>query len=170
MTHLFFAMCLTAAVAGDGQTGLPRRSAGEAGPTVEGAWRADSDHDWTRSNNERWISIQFQHDGSNNGIGIPGRDVPALADRRSDGPIHFTLRRDAGTFDFTGRLADGRGRGDFRFYGGITIEKLVQFRIHGVDADLIRRAKAHGFNDLSAEDLVDLAIHGRRWLKTDCEL
>jgi hypothetical protein len=30
---------------------------------------------------------------------------------------------------------------------------------------LIRRAKAHGFNDLSADDLVDLAIHGRRWLK-----
>jgi hypothetical protein len=41
----------------------------------------------------------------------------------------------------------------------------VQFRIHGVDEDLIRRAKARGFNDLSADDLVDLAIHGRRWLR-----
>jgi len=51
-------------------------------------------------------------------------------------------------------------------YGGIKIDKLVQFRIHGVDADFVRRAKAHNFNDLSADDLVELAIHGRRWLKS----
>ena len=50
-------------------------------------------------------------------------------------------------------------------YPNVKIDRLVQFRIHGVDEDLIRRAKAHGFNDLSADDLVDLAIHGRRWLK-----
>ena len=31
--------------------------------------------------------------------------------------------------------------------------------------DLIRRAKAHNFTNLSADDLIDLAIHGRRWLK-----
>ena len=47
----------------------------------------------------------------------------------------------------------------------IKLDRLVQFRIHGVDEDLIRRARAHGFNDLSADDLVDLAIHGRRWLR-----
>ena len=50
-------------------------------------------------------------------------------------------------------------------YAGVKIDKLVQFRIHGVDEDLIRSAKAHGFNDLTADDLIDLAIHGRRWLK-----
>jgi hypothetical protein len=50
-------------------------------------------------------------------------------------------------------------------YGNIKVERLVEFRIHGVDEDLIRRAKAHGFDNLSADDLVDLAIHGRRWLR-----
>ena len=105
MTHLLLAICLSAAAAGGQQTKA----------TVEGTWRADYDNYWTRANNERWISIQLQHDGSNNGIGVPERDLPALADRRSDGPIHFTLRRDAGPFDFTGRFADGRGRGDFTF-------------------------------------------------------
>jgi len=50
-------------------------------------------------------------------------------------------------------------------YGNIKVERLVEFRIHGVDEDLIRSARAHGFNNLSADDLVDLAIHGRRWLK-----
>ena len=106
MKHLILAMCLGAAVTGGGQ---------QTKPTVEGTWRADYDNYWTRSNNERWISLQLQHDGSNNGLGIPERDVPALTDRRADGPIHFTLRRDAGTFDFTGRLTGGRGRGDFTF-------------------------------------------------------
>ena len=43
----------------------------------------------------------------------------------------------------------------------------MQFRIHGVDEDLIRSAKAHNFNNLSADDLIDLAIHGRRWLKPE---
>src|SRR5258708_31446333 len=109
MKHLILAICLSAGVAGGGQ---PTK------PTVEGTWRADSDNYWTRSNSERWISIQLQYDGGTNGfgVGVLSRDVPALADRRADGPIHFTLRRDAGTLDFTGRLADGRGRGDFKFF------------------------------------------------------
>jgi hypothetical protein len=51
-------------------------------------------------------------------------------------------------------------------FGSVKIDKLVQFRIHGVDEDLIRRAKAHNFTNLSADDLIDLAIHGRRWLKS----
>jgi hypothetical protein len=50
-------------------------------------------------------------------------------------------------------------------YGGVGVERLVQFRIHGVDADLVRDLKAHGFSNLSADDLVDFSIHGKRWLK-----
>jgi len=50
-------------------------------------------------------------------------------------------------------------------YGDVKVDRLVEFRIHGVDADFVRAAKAHGFNNLSAEDLVDLSIHGRRWIK-----
>jgi hypothetical protein len=51
-------------------------------------------------------------------------------------------------------------------YSGLKIEKLVAFRIHGVDEDLIRAAKDHNFTNLSADDLIDLAIHGRRWLRS----
>src|SRR5687767_14633313 len=107
MKHLFLALALTAAVAdGDAQ---------QTASTVRGTWRADSDNYWTRSNNERWINIQLQRDHSNSGIGISEREVPALADRRADGPIQFALRRDAGRLDFTGRISNGRGSGDFTF-------------------------------------------------------
>jgi hypothetical protein len=51
-------------------------------------------------------------------------------------------------------------------YGGVKVNKLVEFRIHGVDEEFVAAAKAHNFNNLSADDLIDLAIHGRRWLKT----
>jgi hypothetical protein len=46
------------------------------------------------------------------------------------------------------------------------VDKLVQFRVHGVDEEFIAAAKAHNFINLSADDLIELAIHGRRWLKT----
>jgi hypothetical protein len=164
MKHLIFAMCLSAAM-GDG--GAQTR------PTVEGTWRADYDNYWTRSNSERWISIQLQHDGGNSGIGVLERDVPALADRRADGPIHFTLRRDAGTFDFTGRLADGRGRGDFKFfpdadfvsgmgrlgYARLTDDDVWRFAMHDVTRQYVSDFKTAGYA-LDASDLIKTRIHG----------
>src|SRR4029079_142439 len=85
--------------------------------TVEGTWRADYDNYWTRDGNERWVSIQLRREGEfgNSGLGIPGREVPPLNDRGAQGPIHFTLRRDAGSFVFDGTAANGRASGDFRF-------------------------------------------------------
>jgi hypothetical protein len=50
-------------------------------------------------------------------------------------------------------------------YGSLSRARLVQFRIHGVDADFIREVRAAGYKNLSAEELVDFSIHGRRWLK-----
>jgi hypothetical protein len=50
-------------------------------------------------------------------------------------------------------------------YPDVKVDRLVQFRIHGVDPDLVRDLKARGFNNLSEDDLVDFSIHGRRWLK-----
>jgi hypothetical protein len=41
----------------------------------------------------------------------------------------------------------------------------VQFRIHGVDGAFIRETRAAGYKDLSARDLVDMSIHGRRWVR-----
>ncbi len=166
MKHLLFAMCLA---------GVTTADAGQATATatVEGTWRSDFDNYWTRSNNERWISLQLQHDGSNSGIGIPERDVPALADRRADGPVHFTLRRDAGTFDFTGRIADGRGRGDFKFtpdtgfisgmsglgYARLTNDEVWRFAMHDVTRTYVSDFKKAGYAP-DTSDLIKTRIHG----------
>ncbi|MEO8077620.1 MAG: hypothetical protein ABI818_14925 [Acidobacteriota bacterium] len=49
-------------------------------------------------------------------------------------------------------------------YGDLSIDRLVQFRIHGVDAEFVRKTRAAGFKGLDAQDLVDMRIHGRRWM------
>jgi hypothetical protein len=163
MKHLLLALCLAGTMTdGDAQQ-----------TTVRGTWRADYDNYWTRSNNERWISIQLQHDHSNNGIGVPEREVPALADRRADGPIQFTLRRDAGRFDFTGRISDGRGRGDFTFipdpdfvsgmgrlgYARLSDDDVWRFAMHDVSRDYVTGFKTAGYQ-LDTSDLIKSRIHG----------
>ena len=174
MTHLIFAICLTAAVAAPQSAASSRRSLGERSPTVEGTWRADSDNSWTRTGNDRWISIQLQHDGSNNGIGIPERELPALADRRADGPIHFTLKRDAGLFDFTGRFTSGRGRGDFTFtpdaeflsgmgrlgYPNLSDKDVWRSAMHDVSRAFAQDVKQQGAKALDIDELVKMRIHG----------
>src|SRR5918993_2110787 len=162
MKHFLLALVFATTTDAAGQTAA-----------IEGTWRADYDNYWTRNNDERWISIQLQHDGSNNGIGISERDVPALADRRATGPIKFTLRRDAGTFDFTGQAADGRARGEFRFtpstdfvsgmsrlgYTRLSGDDVWRFAMHDVSRDYVTGFKNAGYQ-LDTSDLIKSRIHG----------
>jgi len=45
-------------------------------------------------------------------------------------------------------------------YPDLSIEQLLQMRIHGIDADYIKAMKAAGFDNLSFEELMQLRIHG----------
>ncbi len=51
-------------------------------------------------------------------------------------------------------------------YGDVPVNQLVQFRIHHVDAEFVRQANDAGFKNLDADDLIDLSIHGRRWMRS----
>jgi len=181
MKHLILAMCLAARVA-DGDA-LPAPQAGTAAtatapaanerPTVQGTWQTDYDNYWTRNNSDRWISIQLRYDEGNSGFGIPEREVPALSDRRSDGPVQFALRRDAGRFDFSGRMADGRGRGDFSFtpsidfisamgrlgYSRLSDRDVWRFAMHDVTRTYVTDFKNAGYQ-LDTSDLIKSRIHG----------
>ena len=46
-------------------------------------------------------------------------------------------------------------------YDRLPIDKLVEFRIHGVSAKFIKDLKDAGYTDLSPDDLVEIRIHGR---------
>jgi hypothetical protein len=165
MKHLLLALCLAGVTGGTAQQTRPG--------TVDGTWRADSGSYWYRSSNERLISIQLQRDGGTNGMGIPERDVPALADPRADGPVHFGLTRDAGTFDFTGRITGGRARGDFTFtpdadfvsgmgrlgYARLTDEDVWRFGVHDVSREYVSDFKKAGYAP-DTSDLIKTRIHG----------
>jgi hypothetical protein len=169
MKHLLLALCLAAGVA-DGEPG--QAAAAQDRVTVRGTWRADPDNYWTRNNNERWVSLQLRYDDNNSGIGIPEREVPALGDRRSDGPIHFTLSRDAGRFDFTGEVSNGRGRGDFTFapsadfvsgmqqlgYARVSDEDVWRFAMHDVTRTYVSDFKKAGYQ-LDTSELIKSRIH-----------
>jgi hypothetical protein len=173
MKHLLLALCLAAPVADLEQARNAPARPSQDRVTVRGTWRADDDNYWTRTNNERWISLQLRYEAGNSGIGIPERDVPALTDRRADGPIHFTLQRDAGLFDFTGDVVSGHGRGDFTFapssdfksgmqrlgYPALSDEDVWRFAMHDITRTYVTDFKNAGYQ-LDTSDLIKSRIHG----------
>ncbi len=166
MKHVLFALCLAGATQPSGNA------------TVQGTWRADSGNGWMRTNSERWVSVQLAYDDHHTSIGIPERDVPQLADDRTDGALHFALQRDAGTIDFTGRSAFGFASGDFRFLPnrdfapgmarlgveGLTNEDVWRSAVHDVSRTFTQDARQQGAGRaegrLDIDELVQMKIHG----------
>jgi hypothetical protein len=163
MKHIFLAACLIAVASADQPT---------AGSTITGTWHSDTANYWTR-NNERLVNLQLERDDSHTGFGVSERELPALSDRQADGPVHFTLHRDAGTFDFDGRMRNGRGSGDFRFvrsedfvtgmarlgYTPLSMDDIWRFAVHDVSRDYVTSYRDAGYHP-DRDELIKTRIHG----------
>ena len=161
MKHLFVAACLLAVVMDD-----------QSRAAVTGTWHSDTRNYWMRDN-ERVVSLQLERDGDRIGFGLAEREMPALSDRQADGPVHFTLQRDAGTFEFDGRISGGRGSGDFRFvrseefvtgmarlgYARLSDEDVWRFAVHDVSREYVAGYRNAGYTP-DRDQLVATRIHG----------
>jgi hypothetical protein len=163
MKHLFASACLIAAAV----SGQPT-----AGAAITGTWHSDPADYWTR-NNERFVDLQLERGDSHTGFGVSERELPALSDRQADGPMHFTLHRDAGTFDFDGRIRNGHGSGDFRFvrsddfvagmsrlgYTPLSIDDIWRFAVHDVTREYVAGYRNAGYHP-DSDELITTRIHG----------
>ena len=145
----------------------------QAPAAVQGRWTSDSHDYWTRNSTERWVSIQLERGDERSGLGVPERDVPALTDERGSGPVHFTVRRDAGTFQFDGQVSSGRGSGGFTFAPDAAYisgmaqlgyrlgdDDLWRFAIHDITREYVQGLQREGVRNAAASDLVKMRIHG----------
>lgn len=166
MKHGFLALMLACAL-----PGLVRDGAQPA--SINGTWSSDSGNYWSRNDNERWVSIQLERDDSHNSVSVPAHEVPSLVDESANGRVHFTVRRDAGTFTFDGNEQNGRAAGNFVFavdpayvsdmarlgYRGLSTDDLWRFATFDITRDYATGFKNAGYT-LDRDELIKTRIHG----------
>ena len=164
MKHGFFALMVACALPG---------FVGAQPASIHGTWHSDTSNYWNRNDNERWLSIQLERDDSQNSLSVPARDVPSLADESASGPVHFTVRRDAGTYTFDGSERNGRGAGEFVLapdpayisgmaslgYGGLSTEDVWRFATFDITRDYVTGFKNAGYTP-DRDELIKTRIHG----------
>jgi hypothetical protein len=94
-----------------------------------------------------------------------------------DGPVKFTLARDAGTFYFDGQVYRGHGTGSFTFTPSATFagqmtsrgyrrpsaEQQFLMAMHDVGLAMVDELRRQGYNRPTVEDLVMMGMHGVRY-------
>jgi hypothetical protein len=169
MKHLLLVVALAPLV-----FGAPQARSSASADSQEGTWRSDGNNYWSRKDGQRWISLQLERGDSHAGFSVPESEVPALTDRNAAGAVRFTLRRDAGRFEFEGQVADGRGSGRFRFtadpdylsamarlgYANLSSDEVWRFAVHDVTREFVEGLQREGVRNLDASDLVKMRIHG----------
>ncbi|HJZ68051.1 MAG TPA: hypothetical protein VKF81_08015, partial [Blastocatellia bacterium] len=122
--------------------------------------------------------------------GIPGRidsifdwsfsfdleDVKELTAARASSavtPVHFEIKRDAGTIVFDGMMKEGRGLGDYQFaanpdylaslramgYDNLLPEQLLRLTIRDVNRDFIKEMRTSGYDTATVDQLIRMHNH-----------
>ena len=147
----------------------------QARPAYTGDWTLRLSDRWSR-NEEGWVSLQLERgDARRWGTSVRLADLEGLGQAPQDfaGDARFTLKRDAGTIEFEGLFADGRGRGTYRFTPsqayiddmrqmGFSLNDEEIFSVMALDVSrpFVRSIQGEGYRSASLQDLVRMRIHG----------
>ncbi len=165
-------LAVVAAPAGAGTTVEPASSVSGGEWSVDGRDPGDHVHltlvrEWgSGGNRNRWSSTTDVERDQLIGI-TPSRWASG------NGPVSFRIVRDAGRFVCEGRMANGKGSGDFTFepdagyrakleqagLRGIRRQDLERLTLHDVDLDLVRAFQSRGLRP-TVDDLVRIRSHG----------
>ena len=88
--------------------------------------------------------------------------------------VNFQLKRDAGTFNCTGRFNNGHGAGSFEFspdpgfaarmgqqgYVNLSAETQLVMAIYDINPAFVSNLRAAGYNDLTLDQLIKLGMQG----------
>jgi len=142
-----------------------------AAADIHGAWNAlvkdDRVHLTVVRNHSDW-----GHSFPRSDFAISDADINSTAEK----PVQFSLKRDAGTIDFTGTFENGEGVGRFKFTPnpsypetlrsmGVAFdstlddERLFSLAMHDISAAFIRDMQALGYRE-NLESYVRFRIHG----------
>ncbi|MEO7367740.1 MAG: hypothetical protein ABIZ36_07270, partial [Gemmatimonadaceae bacterium] len=153
---------------------IPQRSVAQR--EGSGAWRIQ----WFDDGDKIQLSLEdYDRDGGRSSTGYTVaisslRGLTASQLRGSSSDAHFQLRRDAGTFNFDGRVGNSRGAGQFGFtadprfgaqlasrgYSRPDAHEQFQMAMHDVGFALIDELKSQGYGRTSIDDLITMGEHG----------
>ena len=145
-------------------------------PQADGTWHIRLRDNWTRKDGERWINLQLhQGDRRQMGMGVRQSDLQGLAgvdENFTARDVRFSLRRDAGTFDFTGSFTNGLGAGMFSFsqnrdyvtamrsrFGQLDDDDVMRLALHDVSREFVSSIEREGYKP-DLDDLLRMRIHG----------
>jgi hypothetical protein len=141
--------------------------------------------DWTlapgAASGQARLRIAVRAEQSTSTADIPAAELQGLGDPPADGPVRFSLVREAGRLDCEGTVRERRGAGDCRFTGdeafagalerrGIgrpdTREQL-ELALRGVGLALVDELERQGYRPPTASNLVAVGIFriDPAWLK-----
>lgn len=149
---------------------------------TRGTWTARLQDGWTRPDGQRMVSINVQQ-GSNHqhGTSLPLAELRGLGANgnrwTSQGPVQFTVSRDAGDIRFEGAFVNGGGAGTYTFtpkpdyiaamaqagYRGLDDDTVMRLALQDVSRSFvasINAMKAVGYERVEVNDLVRMRIHG----------
>src|SRR5688572_693288 len=149
----------------------------QSAPQADGTWHVRLRDNWTRRDGERWINLQLhQGDRRQMGVGVRQSELQGLAgadENWSARDVRFSLRRDAGTFEFTGSFTNGLGAGLFTFtenrefvsamrgkFGQqLADDDVMRLALHDVSREFVTAIEREGYKP-DLDDLVRMRIHG----------